>query len=242
MPLSIINNGDSSATARTAINAIVDQLNNTPYLPLAGGTMTGDISLGTSPYKVFATGNALLGNVSAGSIQGAGLNALPIGNEYGVYFGGPALGIFQITNAFGANYVRADLSATSTKVQLAAQSAGTGAANVDIDLTPKGTGNINTTRGINLGGATGDAGLNTINGTSFVNLNVAGVQKFGVGGAQNFSYQPLIAQNGVVFRGITSQTPGGNGDLCIEATSNSLLTFKYKGSDGTIRSATLALV
>jgi hypothetical protein len=37
-------------------------------------------------------------------------------------------------------------------------------------------------------------------------------------------------------------TPANNGDLVVEATSNTLLTFKYKGSDGTVRSGTLAVV
>lgn len=39
----------------------------------------------------------------------------------------------------------------------------------------------------------------------------------------------------------SSLTPANNGDLCIEATDNTTLTFKYKGSDGTVRSGTVAL-
>lgn len=38
-----------------------------------------------------------------------------------------------------------------------------------------------------------------------------------------------------------SLTPVNNGDLRIEATDNTTLTFKYKGSDGTIRSGTITL-
>lgn len=38
-----------------------------------------------------------------------------------------------------------------------------------------------------------------------------------------------------------SATPATNGDLMIEATSNTTLTFKLKGSDGTVRSGTLTL-
>jgi hypothetical protein len=40
----------------------------------------------------------------------------------------------------------------------------------------------------------------------------------------------------------TTITPASNGDLIVEATSNSLLTFKLKGSDGTVRTGTIALV
>lgn len=39
----------------------------------------------------------------------------------------------------------------------------------------------------------------------------------------------------------TSVTPVDNGDVVIEATDNTTLTFKLKGSDGTIRTATLTL-
>jgi hypothetical protein len=39
----------------------------------------------------------------------------------------------------------------------------------------------------------------------------------------------------------SSVTPTENGELVIEATSNTLLTFKLKGSDGIVRSGTLTL-
>lgn len=39
----------------------------------------------------------------------------------------------------------------------------------------------------------------------------------------------------------SSVTPANNGELMIEATSNTTLTFKLKGTDGTVRSGTLTL-
>lgn len=42
-------------------------------------------------------------------------------------------------------------------------------------------------------------------------------------------------------RPAASVTPAANGDLEIEATSNTQLKFKFKGSDGTVRSVTLTL-
>ena len=36
-------------------------------------------------------------------------------------------------------------------------------------------------------------------------------------------------------------TPANNGELMVEATNNTTLTFKYKGSDGTVRSGTITL-
>ena len=45
----------------------------------------------------------------------------------------------------------------------------------------------------------------------------------------------------VTFTTSSSVTPTNNGDLVIEATNNTTLTFKLKGSDGTVRTGTLTL-
>lgn len=44
------------------------------------------------------------------------------------------------------------------------------------------------------------------------------------------------------LRPSASRTPSSNGDLSIQATDNNTLTFKYKGSDGTVRRSDLTLV
>jgi hypothetical protein len=53
----------------------------------------------------------------------------------------------------------------------------------------------------------------------------------------------LHATSGIiVFVGLGSSiTPEFNGDLVMQATSNTSLTFKYKGSDGTVRSGSVTL-
>jgi len=43
------------------------------------------------------------------------------------------------------------------------------------------------------------------------------------------------------LRPSASRTPAANGDLSIEATSNTTITLKLKGSDGTVRSGTVTL-
>lgn len=40
---------------------------------------------------------------------------------------------------------------------------------------------------------------------------------------------------------LASVTPSSNGELVFEATSNTTITVKYKGSDGTVRSGTITL-
>ena len=38
-----------------------------------------------------------------------------------------------------------------------------------------------------------------------------------------------------------SVTPANNGDLMVQATSNTQITFKLKGTDGTVRSGSITL-
>jgi hypothetical protein len=45
----------------------------------------------------------------------------------------------------------------------------------------------------------------------------------------------------VVQTPAASVTPGSNGELMVEATNNTTLTFKLKGDDGTVRSGTITL-
>ena len=86
-------------------------------------------------------------------------------------------------------------------------------ANADINLTlrPKGSGIVNTPNGANM-----SVGAPTAD----YGLHVHG---------------PLGIAPG------SSVTPANNGDVVIEATDNTTLTFKLRGTDGTVRSATLTL-
>ncbi len=54
-------------------------------------------------------------------------------------------------------------------------------------------------------------------------------------------WQNLLSAQGPVIRPLTTQDPAIPGDLVIEATNDTTLTFKYMGSDGVIRDATLTL-
>lgn len=81
-------------------------------------------------YSAISTPDLLIGRDAAGVFaQRNGTNAQTF-RVYGTY-----------TDA--SNYVRASLAASSTLVTLAAETAGTGADNVDINLTTAGTGLVN---------------------------------------------------------------------------------------------------
>ena len=57
-----------------------------------------------------------------------------------------------------------------------------------------------------------------------------------------YNWVRFISASFVSFRRpAPSVTPSDVGDLVIQATSNTSLTFKYKGSDGTVRSGSLTL-
>lgn len=51
-----------------------------------------------------------------------------------------------------------------------------------------------------------------------------------------------IAVTNLTCSPAASVTPANNGNLIFQATSNTSLTFKFKGSDGVVRSASLTLV
>jgi hypothetical protein len=57
------------------------------------------------------------------------------------------------------------------------------------------------------------------------------------GTVRDLKLRNVIQASGVA----TTVTPSSNGDLVIEQTANTTLTFKMRGTDGTVRSATLTL-
>lgn len=51
----------------------------------------------------------------------------------------------------------------------------------------------------------------------------------------------LLAMAQGLFAPLASVTPAQNGDLVVEKTSNTTLTFRLRGSDGVVRSGTITL-
>ena len=68
--------------------------------------------------------------------------------------------------------------------------------------------------------------------------NAAGVIEINNGTAGTFRD---LRVRSVIQQPPASITPASNGDYVVEATSNTTLTFKLKGTDGTVRTATLTL-
>ncbi len=57
----------------------------------------------------------------------------------------------------------------------------------------------------------------------------------------NASVTKTVLRGNVITSPLASVTPANNGELMVEATSNTTLTFKLKGTDGTVRSGTITL-
>lgn len=77
--------------------------------------------------------------------------------------------------------------------------------------------------------------------TPTTNTRAETVRFFGSGGVGIGTTTTDPGAGGLALHPGSSITPAANGDLVIQATSNTSLTFKYKGSDGTVRSVSLTL-
>jgi hypothetical protein len=72
------------------------------------------------------------------------------------------------------------------------------------------------------------------------NILIIGTEKAGTGSNRGMKFVATSGEFTFISPG-SSVTPANNGELMIQATSNTSLTFKYKGSDGTVRSGSITL-
>lgn len=85
----------------------------------------------------------------------------------------------------------------------------------------------------------------TTSGTSRWVINSSGIlypsgsNLYDIGTSSNFVKKMYLVD--LLLKPASSNTPANNGELTIEATSNTLITLKLKGTDGTVRSGTITL-
>jgi hypothetical protein len=188
-----------------------------------------DDPAGTPVTKKVTLAN-LLGNVP--SAQAIGWADAPwnrtTANTIGLYNGtSPCAVEVYNTRTDASNYERGFMRWVGNVFELGTQSAGTG--------LNRGT------RILSSGNFTVSVG-----GTERLLVNAGGVRVstgpvFPIsGGTMNLGTAGTPWKD-IYLRPSSSLTPSSNGDLCIEATDNTTLTFKLRGSDGTVRSGTVAL-
>jgi len=97
-------------------------------------------------------------------------------------------------------------------------------------------------------GTSGAAAMNFIINDSFRwSINTSGHflaaadNTYDIGASGASRPRNVYVGSNVISRPSASITPANNSELVVEATSNTTLTFKLKGTDGTVRTATLTL-
>ena len=207
-------------------------------------TGINDTAIGYNALKVCTVGSI---NTVVGSGAGQAINS-GYGNSLLGYQAGAALTTQMYTVAIGAN-------ALSTAVAAGDYSTAVGYASM-LGLT---SGTNNSALGAYAGryiadGATANA---TCNNSVFIgnstkaqasaqtNQNVFGYNAVGLGSNSsvigNSSVTVFKAFGTPIFTPGASFTPTANGELSMEATSNTSVTIKLKGTDGVVRSAVLTL-
>jgi hypothetical protein len=191
-------------------------------LTLNGTSSFGALINGTAQFR---NGSILIGFNSGGGVGGASFG--PGGAGGGTMFGGCAPSGFLVSSLLSFSWTSGNL-----------------AQSIDLSLFRDAANTLAQRRGANaqiwrLYGTFSDASNNRrleISSTTagIFTLTATGLGTGAAGNLLKITQPILLPAASVVL--------ATNGDLAFEATSNTTLTIRYRGSDGTTRSATLALI
>lgn len=180
---------------------------------VADGEITVQNDAGTNAFTIDVNGSAELQVVD---------------NEIGVP-AGDSLSVYNVGGPGEANYERLRVWWDSNVAYVTTQAGGTGTArqleveSASYALVLRGASEIYFYQGNN---------LRTRMTSTALRPQTGGVMDLGT---TSFPWRDVFMSPS------SSLSPSANGDLCIEATNNTTLTFKYKGSDGVVRSGTVTL-
>lgn len=171
----------------------------------------------------------LLSATSSGNINLGTLNATRVNSNtlYGALSGGHAIGAASPGGGWGM-YHSGTINATSGY-----------AITWQMDANLTAAANNDTLQGLRI---TSKATKGSFTGVTSYGLYIQG----GTGVPYDFGIKvddasPVYFGGSCTIKPPSSITPVNNGDLTFEATSNTSMRIRYKGSDGVVRSATLTL-
>lgn len=220
----------------------------------------GTIFAATTNYlDAFAGGIALIARTSSPIIFASGGTATT--NEVGRFIAGTITFGTGGSNTFSLDTTNARLnigSATTTAHRMVyAKTSFAGTASIQVENTDTGTvgsGAIavrnSAAAGIFQLRSTGftTAGISVARGLDVYNSDSGPLNISANSAAIQFCVNNLTSacalfdsSGNFILRPTASITPAANGDLAFQATSNTSLTFKLKGSDGTVRSGSITL-
>lgn len=237
--LVVYSNGDSSKNLAFNVGGITTGTTRTLTAPDADGTIARTEDFAAPP----ATGSTTPNSGAFTTLNATGTTELVNGTN--------AAGPFRVYNtssSANANFERGFLRWSSNVLQIGTEKGGTGSARA-LHFTTDGTARLEISANSNVlqvqaGTFFTIAGATWMKATSAVEVEINNlyprVNSTTVIGATTRRFATVFADN-LNLAPSASVTPANNGELVIEATDNTTLTFKYKGSDGTVRSGTVAL-
>jgi hypothetical protein len=164
------------------------------------------------------------------SAQGSGTNVAVVitakGAENTIFQSGGGTQFIVGHRASAVNYLQTLGGATGNAVTLLAAGSDT---NIDLALTPKGTGSVIISGGL------------TVTSNPVVQQSDIGTAPNEIPLNQYLGNMAFMSSDQVVLNPAASAVPSGIGDMVFELSSDTSLVVKVKGSDGVIRSTTLTL-
>ena len=211
-----------------------------------------NVSIGAGVHRVLSTGNynTGVGHEAHYSITTANYNtAVGSGAQTYLTTGGDNTAVGALTQAASViTGIRNTTIGSSSQYYLTTGTGNTAAGyESQVNLT---TADYNTTIGWRSGRSITTGSNNTIVGSYYGTTSISDNVVLATGGVSGGT---VVAQHnatdwemkGALFQNVVvgaTKTLTANSQLVVEVTSNTLLTFKLKGTDGTTRTATLALV
>jgi len=234
--------GNATLTTQSTGTAGTVSINGVP-VGLGKGNVSTNVAIGVSALNANTTGsrNIAIGNESLLSVTtglantaiGAGaLRAAATGS-----IANSAIGDLALTYCATSTYNTAIGQGAGTFV-LSGSTLSSSSYSVFIGTDTKANSNGETNQ-IVIGHLAQGLGSNTavLGNASITTTALRG--NVGIGTTAPSS--KLHVNGAIIQKPDASATPPANGDLVVEATSNTTLTFKLKGTDGTVRSGTITL-